>query len=89
MATLRNKRKGLIMQSIEQIHKPVGGMIAGLRKVLEELSKVYHDTGDSGFGHTATCYFVRCVEALALYVIIYEQISSSNMKLISSDVLKP
>ena len=77
------------MQSIQQIQKPIGGIIAGLRKVLEELSKLYHDNGDSRFGPTATFNFVRCVEALALYVIIYEQISSFKVELITCDVLKP
>ncbi len=60
-----------------------------MRKVLEELSKVYHDTGDSRLGPTATSYFVRCLQTLALYVIIYEQSALSNIELITSDVLKP
>ena len=89
IGNLTQQTKGLIIQSIQQIQKPVGGMIAGLRKVLEELSNIYHNTGDSGYGPTATFYFVRCVEALALYVIIDEQIRSSNIELITSDVLKP
>ncbi len=69
IGNLTQQTKGLIMQSIQQIHKPVGSMIAGLRKILEEMSKVYLGTGDSRFGPTATFHFVRCVEALALYLI--------------------
>jgi hypothetical protein len=38
---------------------------------------------------TATFHFVRCIEALAFYVIIYEQISSTNIEVMTSDTLKP
>ena len=74
------------MYNIQQIQKTVGVMILGLRKVLSE---IYHNTGDSGLGPTAAFYFVHCTETLALRVIIYEQISSSNIELITSDVPQP
>ena len=64
-------------------------MIAGLRKVLEELSKVYADANNPSLAPTATFQFVRCIEALAFYVIIYEQISSTNIEVMTSDTLKP
>ena len=79
IGNLTQQTKGLILQSIQQIQKPVAGVIAGLRKVLEELSKVYADTNNPSLAPTATFYFVRCIEALAFYVIIYEQISSTNI----------
>ena len=65
IGNLTQQTKGLILQSIQQIQKPVAGMIAGLRKVLEELSKVYSDTNNPSLGPTATFYFVQCIEALA------------------------
>ena len=34
------------MQSVQQIQKPVAGMIAGQQKFLEELSKGYGDTNN-------------------------------------------
>ena len=89
IGNLTQQTKGLILQSVQQIQKPVAGMIAGLRKVLEELSKVYADTNNPSLAPTATFYFVRCIEALAFYVIIYEQISSTNIEVMTSDTLKP
>ena len=85
IGNLTQQTKGLILQSIQQIQKPVAGMIAGLRKVLEELSKVYADTNNPSLAPTATFHFVRCIEALAFYVIIYEQTSSTNKDLMTGD----
>jgi len=56
---------------------------------LEELSKVYYDQNNPSLGPPATFYFVKCIEALAFYVIIYEQISSTNIEVLTGDVLKP
>ena len=54
IGNLTQQTKGLIMQSVQQIQKQVAGMIAGLRKVLEELSKVYADTNNPSLAPTAT-----------------------------------
>ena len=89
IGNLTQQTKGLILQSIQQIQKPVAGMIAGLRKVLEELLKVYADANNPSLAPTAAFHFVRCIEALAFYVIIYEQISSTNIEVMTSDTLKP
>ena len=80
VGNLTQQTKALITQSTQQFQKPGAEMIAGLWKVLEELSKVYSDTNNPSLGPAATFYFVQCVEALAFYVIIYEQISSTNIE---------
>ena len=38
---------------------------------------------------TLVFYFVRCVEALAVYIIMDEQLLSGNLAVITDDIIKP
>jgi len=73
-ANLTQQTRQQILIRIHDMMRPVSRIVAGLAKAVNGLvSELRGGEANTGpYSPTITFYFVRCVEALALYNIIYE-----------------
>ena len=88
---LTQQTRQQILMRTHDMMKPIARIVTGLKKAINGLvSDLRSGSGSSGsIGPTITFYFVRCVEALGLYVIIYEQLKSGKIQPITDNDLTP
>ena len=68
---------------------PVSRIVAGLKTAIKGLVKGIGNNRNTGSSDpTLVFYFVRCVEALAVYIIMDEQLLSGNLAVITDDIIK-
>ena len=68
-----------IMRRTRKLLRPVGTIKNGVNKVLNSITRMISNRGDDQLIPTSTFYFVRLVETLAAYVMLYEHIGSAKL----------
>ena len=69
-----------IMRRAQELLRPVGAIKNGLNNVINNISRMVRNRDDSDpLMPTATFYFLRLIEALAAYIMLYEHLASSRL----------
>jgi len=69
-----------ILRRAQELLRPVGAIKSGLNSVINSITRMARDGDDSDpLMPTVTFYFVRLIEALAAYIMLYEHLASSSL----------
>ena len=68
-----------ILRRIKELMQPIGAIKNGVNKVLNSITRMITNREDDQLSPTTTFYFVRMVETLAAYVMLYEHIGSAKL----------
>ena len=69
-----------ILRRAQELLRPVGAIKNGLNKVINSITRMARDRDDSDpLMPTVTLYFVRLIETLAAYIMLYEHLASSRL----------
>jgi hypothetical protein len=69
-----------ILRRAQELLRPVGAIKNGVNNVINSITRMVRDRDDSDpLMPTVTFYFVRLIEALAAYIMLYEHLASSSL----------
>ena len=69
-----------ILRRAQELLRPVGAIMNGANKVINSITLMVRERDDSDpMMPNATLYFVRLIETLAAYVLLYEHLASSRL----------
>ena len=89
-ARLSNQTVQQVLVQSRDLLKPISRIVAGIQRALVGLVSGINQNGSTQASNpTLTFYFVRCVEALAIYVLMDEQLMSGKLAVITNDLIKP
>ena len=89
-AGLGNQTIQQILVRSRELLKPISRIVAGLQSALKGLVNGIGRSGSTELSNpTLTYYFVRCAEAIVIYLIMNEQLLTGKLEVITDDLIKP